>query len=390
MKKKPQWLLLLLAICVSLVACSSVVNSAQRKTEREISKKANKKIEDVFKPKAQKKENPPVDPDLTASSGDQNPGTSTQTPPPEKLQTRTTDFVPGTKVIFADGPKGEQVGEFPSKWDLKSGSVEVMSFGENQVIGFLSKASIFPLMETKDYLPEKFTIEFDCYFHDRGNEGYYLDFNDRAYSVRINIENVDAGIAKQRTEVKHRKGWRHVELSFNKRALKIYFEGERLINIPRLKIKPTRLNFRALSFNSTKNQYAMIKNLRIAKGAVPLYDRLLTDGKIVTNDIHFDSNKASLKSQSMPIIEELVKIMLAHPELQLSVEGHTDSDGQEIFNLDLSQRRAAAVKAAMVKRGVASDRLLTKGHGENQPIDQNTTEDGKAKNRRVGFVKIND
>ncbi|MEL6276536.1 MAG: OmpA family protein, partial [Bacteroidota bacterium] len=75
-----------------------------------------------------------------------------------------------------------------------------------------------------------------------------------------------------------------------------------------------------------------------------------------------------------------------HPEVQLKIEGHTDADGTDDYNLDLSQQRSEAVKAALVKEGITSSRMEAIGLGESTPIADNSTAAGKAKNRRVAFV----
>jgi outer membrane protein OmpA-like peptidoglycan-associated protein len=132
----------------------------------------------------------------------------------------------------------------------------------------------------------------------------------------------------------------------------------------------------------------MIKNIRIAKGAVPLYDKFLTDGKFITTGIKFDVNKATIKPESMGTINYVVKMMQDHPELKFSVEGHTDSDGENAPNLKLSEARAKSILDAMVKSGIDTSRLTSKGHGESRPMAGNDTPEGKAQNRRVEFVKF--
>ena len=81
-------------------------------------------------------------------------------------------------------------------------------------------------------------------------------------------------------------------------------------------------------------------------------------------------------------------MMKEHQDLRLSIEGHTDSDGEEAWNQELSEKRASAVKDTLVERGIESSRLKTKGYGESKPLDSNSTPEGKANNRRVEFVKI--
>jgi len=131
-----------------------------------------------------------------------------------------------------------------------------------------------------------------------------------------------------------------------------------------------------------------IKNIRIAEGAVKLYDKLLQDGKIIANGIRFDVNKATLKPESMGVINTIFQLMQEHPELKFSVEGHTDSDGDDAFNQTLSEQRASAVINALTEIGIDAGRLTSKGWGENKPLDTNATPEAKANNRRVEFVKI--
>jgi outer membrane protein OmpA-like peptidoglycan-associated protein len=121
---------------------------------------------------------------------------------------------------------------------------------------------------------------------------------------------------------------------------------------------------------------------------VPLYDKFLVDGKFVTTGIKFDVNKATIKPESMGTINYVVKMMTDHPELKFSVEGHTDSDGEEASNQKLSEARAKAVLESMVKLGISAERLTSKGHGESKPMAGNDSPEGKAQNRRVEFVKF--
>ena len=89
----------------------------------------------------------------------------------------------------------------------------------------------------------------------------------------------------------------------------------------------------------------------------------------------------------MGIINEIAALMNEHPDISFSVEGHTDSDGDEAFNQTLSEERAAVVASTLTKMGIDAGRLSSKGWGENKPVDTNATPEGKANNRRVEFVK---
>jgi outer membrane protein OmpA-like peptidoglycan-associated protein len=140
--------------------------------------------------------------------------------------------------------------------------------------------------------------------------------------------------------------------------------------------------------NPSANKTGYVKNVRIAKGAVPLYDKFLTDGKFVTTGIKFDVNRATIRPESMGTINYVVKMMQEHAELNFSVEGHTDSDGDEAMNQKLSEARSKAVAEKMTELGISSARLTSKGWGENKPMAGNDSPEGKAQNRRVEFVKF--
>ncbi len=299
------------------------------------------------------------------------------------------DFVAGDKIIFEDNLENERHGEFPSKWDLKRGNAEILKFGEDNVIGFVkNQTEILPLMKTTDYLPEIFTIEFDIYFYNKYNEAYFLNLKNQKL-IDIRATKVSMGnFVGEPDESSKGIGWHHIALSFNQRALKVYIDQTRVLNIPNIKKRPTELTVSALSHGSAKGDPAMIRNIRIAEGGVELYDKLMTDGKIVTRGIHFDVGKATIKPESMGVINEIVKLMNDHPEIKFSVEGHTDSDGDETYNQKLSEARASSVKNAMVDLGIDASRLETKGFGESNSVSDNTSPEGKANNRRVEFVKI--
>ncbi len=106
-------------------------------------------------------------------------------------------------------------------------------------------------------------------------------------------------------------------------------------------------------------------------------------------DIFFTFNSDLIREESEPTLKEIAALLQKHPDWRLSIEGHTDNIATDKFNLDLSTRRAAAVKAALVKRfGIDAGRLTTSGAGESRPKDTNDTLEGRARNRRVELVRI--
>jgi outer membrane protein OmpA-like peptidoglycan-associated protein len=111
--------------------------------------------------------------------------------------------------------------------------------------------------------------------------------------------------------------------------------------------------------------------------------------KIVLRGVNFDFDKANIRADAAPILKEAAGILKENANLKVSVEGHTDAKGSDDYNLKLSLRRAAAVKAFLVTEGVAESNLSTRGLGESQPVASNETDDGRAQNRRVE-LKVTD
>ncbi len=105
----------------------------------------------------------------------------------------------------------------------------------------------------------------------------------------------------------------------------------------------------------------------------------------VVRGIEFDTARATLRPSSTSILDEAAEAFKKYPGLKVAIIGHTDSDGDHALNMSLSERRAASVKAYLVKRGVDANRLSTQGVGPDQPIASNDTAQGKQKNRRIEF-----
>jgi len=117
------------------------------------------------------------------------------------------------------------------------------------------------------------------------------------------------------------------------------------------------------------------------KAALDLHGR-------VTIYINFDFDKAIIKPESRPTVNEVIRMMKQSPDLKLSINGYTDNVGTHEYNVKLSQARAAAVVEALAKAGIAADRLSSAGFGDSAPIADNDKPEGRAKNRRVELVRM--
>ena len=338
-------------------------------------------------------------------------------------QNQKSDFVRGSVILFQDDFATEQMGEFPSKWDVSDGSLETASINGKKYAHSNAPDSRFsPLMENmKSYLPDVFTLEWDEFFCKAGEipdfpfEFQFLDasgnqtghiylryrpgspdcYGNYTFKKGGGIDqnvggSMDWDHLKQYTKVGQ---WNHFAISFNKRAFKFYLNGTRIINLPNV-AAPARFEF----IIQDENPYRGVANVVLAKGAVELYQRQATDlsavekaiaetGKFVTNNILFETGKATLKPESMEEIQKVADYMKKNPSVRFEVQGHTDNQGSDKINDPLSQQRAEAVVKALAQLGCDEFNLRAVGKGSHEPVADNKSDAGRAQNRRVEFIK---
>ena len=388
----------------------SAKKSAEDAVEQQVNKKVEEGIDKAFNPEVSEKEQQEQQQQEEAEPQQQAVQQQTQAqasaPAPKKTLESAyakSDFVPGDEIMFEDDLVGEQMGEFPSKWDLMSGNAEIASVDGKTVINLTDQSTeIMPLMkDPKNYLTEAFTLEFDFLGGSDEKQIYCayiihlknMDGNDVA---QITIDgtatgriytwwmtpNEDQREQNAAAPVKEEE-WNHVALSFNKRALKVYLNGIRLVNIPNC-ARPQNFTIQRSHWDDHRN---LMTNIRLCKGAVPLYNRLMTDGKIITYAITFDIGKANIKPESMTEINRIAQLMKDNGDLKFEVQGHTDNTGTVAGNQKLSEQRAQAIVNKLVEMGIEANRLSAKGMGQSAPLADNSTDEGRAKNRRVEFVK---
>ena len=373
------------------------------------------------------------------SDGDEEAGydedTQEQTDEPDAVsQNVKNDFKRGETILFEDNMDGEQVGEFPSKWDIvEDGSAEVAVLNGKKYLQFTTEYNrVTPLMTNpKNYLPEVFTLEWDVFVSQSetdskqfGEMEMFLEFCHAVgemtyrksdikfwwrpgddgcllrYSIRKGGFQGDAdylsGDSKNlvnEQKVIKKNAWNHFAVSFNKRALKVYANGVRIFNIPNME-KPDYFIF----FENGNYKYRGFTNVVLAKGGVELYAQQTTDmsavekaiaetGKFVTNNILFETGKATLKPESMAEIQKVAEYMKKNPSVRFEVQGHTDNQGSDAVNDPLSQQRAEAVVKALEGMGCDPFNMRAVGKGSHEPVADNTSDAGRAKNRRVEFVK---
>jgi len=399
-------------------AQNAAIRKAQQKTDDAVSKSIDKATDPKSYQENGNNSNNSGNNNNSSNSSNGGSNSSSNTVVPQnnektlEMAYSKSDFVPGDEIIFDDPMDNEQLGEFPSQWDLISGNCEVVSVAGKKAFELTNSGyNVMPLMKNpKNFLGDVFTIEFDFlsmkersdhsiwvtirfWKPDTKSSGYPL----MGFSFAGNINkdgrykynwypNEDQSTGSGTFNNLEYDKWHHFAISFNKRAWKLYVDGVRLVNVPNVITPPGW--FDIYMDNVGQNAGLEFTNFRIAKGAVPLYDRLTTDGKIVTYGITFDVGKSVIKPESMPEINRIMQLMKDNPNIKFSVEGHTDNTGNAASNQTLSEARSKAIMDKLVELGIAADRLKAVGKGQTTPIADNSTDEGRAKNRRVEFVKI--
>lgn len=315
------------------------------------------------------------------------------------------DFQRGTRVLYEDDYTGDNVGDFPRRMNLIQGNWDVVEWnGQRWLrnVGPRHAAIEIPLPET---LPDQFTIEFDAYFPHTNQRmvigtmvpsGNYAKLSGNAFQV---------GVQGGRTGVISPRRGAHVESLGNSPEVadgptpirimvdgqyaKMYVGTRRVANIPNAQFERTdRLYFSNIYFADEENPM-LVGPLRVAAGGRDLYDVLTTEGRFTARGILFDVNSTNIRGESAPVLEEIGTTLRDHPDLRLSIEGHTDADGDDAHNQTLSEGRAAAVRDHLIANyGIDEGRLQSRGFGESAPVAPNDTEDGKQQNRRVELVRI--
>ncbi|MDE3248247.1 MAG: OmpA family protein [Bacteroidota bacterium] len=319
------------------------------------------------------------------------------------------DFIAGEKIIFEDDFSADEQGEFAAHWNLLSGQGTVnKAAGKTALLLTSSSANITPAIKQPSYLRDSFTVEFDHYAAD-GVYGFQLffynnekeavaekpelgriDFCSANSFVAINTKAGDAAtqtnnLPEEISGDNYRNKWHHIAISLINKRLKIYVDQTRVLSLPSFNVAARSL---MLQTGGSSSAPGVITNVRIANGGgMKTNDKKFTDAKIVTHGITFDIDKATIKPESMGVLNMIVGIMNNNPEVKFEIDGHTDNAGAAAHNLQLSQQRADAVKSQLVAMGIDAARLTSKGFGSSVPAADNSMPEGRANNRRVEFVK---
>jgi outer membrane protein OmpA-like peptidoglycan-associated protein len=314
------------------------------------------------------------------------------------------DFVPGDTVLYLDDYSKDRVGDFPRRWELIEGNFEIVEWQGSRFVRVTSDGVVvIPLPRT---LPERFTIEFAVSVQ-HGNARAVLATGpiegaigrtegDRFDGTLVQWAHSRAGVrptGKLGPEVMTPVEWQvykdrvvPVRIMADGKYMKVYWDDRRVANVPNAIFPRSDKLYLAMAWTSIENP-GMIGPMRVAGGGLDLYDQLARDGRVATQGILFATGSDRLRPESTPVLKEIVDMMQEHTDLTLRIEGHTDDVGDDASNQELSERRAAAVKAWLVESGrIAAGRLVTAGLGESKPAVQGTSPEAREQNRRVELI----
>jgi outer membrane protein OmpA-like peptidoglycan-associated protein len=167
--------------------------------------------------------------------------------------------------------------------------------------------------------------------------------------------------------------------------VRFYINGDRIFDFNQVEVG----EIASLDMNFwTGDKTMAIRRVRFAESSPDFSQTITSSGKFVTHGILFDTDSDHVKPESAVVIQSIAKGLMQAADLNFEIDGHTDSTGVAAHNLELSKRRAEAVKNILVSQfSIDAGRLTTAGFGSSKPIDSNSTPEGKANNRRVEFVR---
>lgn len=312
------------------------------------------------------------------------------------------DFVPGERVIYYADFTDDQVGNFPSRLQFVEGNMEVAELGGRRILRATSPSKLtIPLPEV---LPQRFTIEIDVInrpsldgadFHLRGSVGRIDDAGTSIIgwgSDGVALRGGGGGEVKLTNNEANRLRYRgkpaQLRILGDGQYVKVYLDEKRLANVPNANFQRSKVLHLVIDARSDENP-AYIGRIRVAESRKSIYDEIVASGHAATQGLLFDTGSDKLRPESTPTMKQIAAMLEQHPELKLRIEGHTDNIGAKDANRTLSDKRAAAVKAALVGQyKINAGRLESKGFGDTKPAGGNDTAEGRSNNRRVELVKI--
>jgi outer membrane protein OmpA-like peptidoglycan-associated protein len=318
-----------------------------------------------------------------------------------ELKSVKIDFVPGEKTVFYDDFSDAAEDEPPPHWKVRGDPIELRVGGGIRQLTNIGHSN---LTSAPIDFPASFTVEMEIKFPTKSESWpgttWVFQTKDGQGAARLMlISHPDSHtVTFAADDSKDRLGGKDVpNIDFNQPIhaalwsqngrFRVYVNGERVLDVNATTVPPPSEIY--LEFNPGAAPAEVgIRRVRVAESAPDFAAVIGATGKYVTHGINFDNDGDRLKPESAPVLKQIVAGLEKNPNLKLEIDGYTDSVGDAAHNLDLSQRRAEAVRSVLVSQfGVDAARLTSNGFGAAQPIGSNDTPDGRAQNRRVEFVK---
>ena len=327
-------------------------------------------------------------------------GVRAQAPKQPQFKTLKADFVPGEKTIFFDDFTDMGPGDAPPHLKTRGAAPELREAGAVRQLTLIGNGTLIPNLTS---LPKNFTFEAEGLFDattGRITATYSLFSKNRetlqwVTTVRSDSIDLIVSLRSPKYEELGRKRLPSRDLSkatklalwMQEGRVRIFVDGEKHLDFNQVEVAPTDRVEITTGFWGGKPTLGY-RSLRFAESAPDFGEALMASGRYVSHGILFDTNSDRLKPESAAPIQAVAKALDANPNLKLLIEGHTDSVGNAASNLDLSRRRAEAVKSVLVSQfSIDASRLTTNGLGATKPMDSNDTPQGRSQNRRVEFVR---
>ncbi len=394
-------------------AAKRTVEKRVEEKAEEVTDKALDKAEDAVT--KSKKTNKKQTDETTGNIDEQINEKQQQQQPKQKLTSITQyDFVPGDKILFFEDFSEDAIGDFPALWTTNgSGEVKTVSIAPGKWLHMNGKDAVYCYTKEINF-PENFIVEFDIIpdkdfqfgtcltlYQDNperskevnddlypGLRGLHISPNYEGWETKGYDSDKDWLIGTGAKNPLVAEELNHVIVWIQKRRVRIYHQGQKVLDVPTNIYAETKLN-KMLFSGWDRNSTPYVTNIKVTTASSDTRSKLITEGKLVTYGITFDVNKADIKSESFGTLKGIAGVLAENPDVNVKIIGHTDGDGDDAKNMDLSKRRAESVKNELVKNfGIDSSRLTTEGAGETKPIVANDTPVNKARNRRVEIIKL--